>query len=260
MQNAALRELGLDSEWSYEAIEVSPDDFEPLVRELAAGGEFAGVNVTVPHKVAALLVADESGDAAASIGAANTLTFRDGRIRADNTDAPGIVGALPRVPDGALCLVMGAGGSARAAVWGLRRAGGLVCVWNRTAINGELLAFTMGATPVADAWVRANTRGLGVLVNATTVGMEQANPAPDGAGDAAGLASLPVDGDSLGQVDVVIDLVYGPQETELIATARAAGTQVIDGLDVLVRQGAASFEIWTGRTAPIEAMREAVGS
>ncbi len=99
MQNAALADVGLGGEWSYEAIDVEPDRFEELVRGMEAEG-FAGANVTVPHKEAALALADEATDAARAIGAANTLTFRSGRIIADNTDAPGLIDALPESPAG----------------------------------------------------------------------------------------------------------------------------------------------------------------
>ncbi len=132
MQTAALRDLGLGDEWSYEAIEVAPGDFERLVRGMEAEG-FAGANVTVPHKLAALAIADSASRAASEIGAANTLSFADGRIAADNTDASGILDALPISPRGRRALVLGAGGSARAAIWALAGAGAEVCVWNRTS-------------------------------------------------------------------------------------------------------------------------------
>src|SRR5258707_1160745 len=118
MQSAALAELGLGEEWSYGAVEVAPEGFEAKVRELAAAG-YAGANVTVPHKGAALALADEASEAAGAIGAANTLSFSAGRIRADNTDAGGLLAALPTTPLDAPALVLGAGGAARAVVWAL---------------------------------------------------------------------------------------------------------------------------------------------
>ena len=118
MHNAALAELGLAGEWSYEAIEVAPAEFEALVRGMAAEG-FVGANVTVPHKVAALELADEASEAARAIGAANTLSFAGGRIAAENTDARGFLDSLPASPAGRRALVLGAGGSARAVVWAL---------------------------------------------------------------------------------------------------------------------------------------------
>src|SRR6187200_17466 len=118
MQSAALAELGLAGEWSYEAIEVSPDELEARVRAMPGEG-FRGANITVSHKLAALELADEASDAARAIGAANTLTFADARITADNTDAMGFLDALGWDPSGRRALVLGAGGSARAVVWAL---------------------------------------------------------------------------------------------------------------------------------------------
>src|SRR5690349_7278413 len=120
MQNAALADLGL-GDWQYEAIDVAPEEFKALVRGLPGRG-FAGVNVTVPHKETVLAVADEATDAAKAIGAANTLTFVDGQIQADNTDAPGLIDALAgRTAElmGKSALVLGAGGAGRAVVWAL---------------------------------------------------------------------------------------------------------------------------------------------
>ena len=140
MQNAALAELGLARKWSYEAIEVVPDHFAALVASLP-DDDFAGVNVTVPHKLAALELADEASAAAREIGAANTLSFgRRGRVSADNTDAAGIIGGIGAPVEGMRTLVLGAGGSARAAIWALRNAGAQVSIWNRTRQKAESLA------------------------------------------------------------------------------------------------------------------------
>ena len=133
IQNAALEALGLTG-WRYQLLPVPPDRFGETVRALAAAG-FRGANVTIPHKQAALAVADTASASARAIGAANTLTFEDdGTIAADNTDAPAVVESLPFAPAGRTALVLGAGGSARAAVWALLDAGAAeVRVWNRTA-------------------------------------------------------------------------------------------------------------------------------
>ena len=252
MQSAALAELGLAPEWSYEAIEVSPEDFEPLVRSLPERG-FAGVNVTLPHKLAALALADTATDAAREIGAANVLTFAEGAIAAENTDCDGVRGALAVEPRDARALVLGAGGSARAAVWALRRDGAEVEVWNRTAERAERLAAELGVA------VRTEDHPLGagdydVLVNCTTVGLEEAKRPPSGDPD---LKALPVDADSFGRENVVVDMVYGPYPTPLARLASERGATVADGLEVLVHQGAASLRIWTGLEPPVETMRRA---
>ena len=250
MHTAALAELGLGDEWSYEAIEVSPNEFEARVRALPREG-FVGANVTVPHKLAALELADEASRAARSIGAANTLSFGGGRIAVDNTDATGFLDALRAPPAGSRALVLGAGGSARAVVWALVANGADVCIWNRTPERAKRLADELGAA-VVGAGQRPRTESFELIVNATTVGMGAAG------GEAASLKSLPIDADSLGERHQLVDLAYGPAETELTRVARSRGAQVIDGLEVLVRQGAASLRIWTGQDPPIEAMRKAV--
>ena len=131
IQNAALEALGLAG-WRYQLLPVPPDLFDETVRALGGAG-FRGANVTIPHKHAALAAADAATDRARAIGAANTLVFGDdGAIQADNTDAPGLIDALPFTAAGTTALVLGAGGSARAAVWALLDAGGgEVRVWNR---------------------------------------------------------------------------------------------------------------------------------
>ena len=259
MQNAALAELGLAPEWTYGAIEVARDDFAALVAELAGSG-YAGVNVTVPHKIAALAVADEASPAAAAIGAANTLSFGDGRVGASNSDGVGILNALPRSPEGKRALVLGAGGSARAAIWGLRNAGAEVHVWNRTHSTAEALALELGAQFNDGS---SGAAGFDLIVNATTVGLEAANAATRSEGQPLvgdglqALKELPIDADSLHAEQVVVDLVYGSQETQLITAARRAGGTPVDGLEVLVRQGAASLRLWTGAEPPIDTMRAA---
>jgi shikimate dehydrogenase len=258
MHNAALAALGLAPEWTYEAIEVAPDDFPGLVAELPERG-FAGVNVTVPHKLAALAVASEGSKAAREIGAANTLTFRDGVVVADNTDASAIVESLPRPPAGARALVLGAGGSARAAIWALKNAGASVDVWNRTEEKAQALAEEFGVELALDP----PTAAYALIVNATTVGLDVANRVTPSGGQPLGgpgfddLKSLPIEADALHARQVVMDLVYGSEKTPLIAAAQAAGATPVDGLEVLVRQGAASLRLWTGVEAPFEVMRAA---
>jgi shikimate dehydrogenase len=250
MHNAALAELGLAGEWSYEAIEVAPPDFEALLRRME-GESFVGANVTVPHKVAALELADEVSEEARAIGAANTLSFSGGRIVAENTDARGFLDSLPAPPVGERVLVLGAGGSARAVAWALVREGAQVSIWNRTPEKAERLADELGASALPSSDERLATGNFKVVVNTTIVGM-------GGSGEGApGLKSLPIRADSLDETHQLVDLAYGTAETELARAARAHGATVVDGLEVLVRQGAASLRIWTGQDPPIETMRRA---
>lgn len=241
MQNAALAELGLSTDWTYEAIDVEADAFEGLVREMPAGG-FAGVNVTVPHKRAALEVADEASDVAREIGAANTLTFTDAGIRADNTDAEGLLAALEERPSGR-ALVLGAGGAARAVVWALAGAGCQVEIWNRTAERAEELATELGGSAIA----APGGGSYELIVNSTSLGLDGRDQFPD----------LPIEAGDIREGQTVVDLVYGESPTSLLTAAEAAGARKVDGLEILVRQGAASLRIWTGRDASLDVLRAA---
>ena len=164
MHNAALAALGLD-DWRYLRLPLPPELFEETVRALPAAG-FRGVNVTIPHKEAALALADHASEAARAIGAANTLTFEDGAIHADNTDAPGLLAALGEDPAGRTALVLGAGGAGRAAAWALREAGADVAVWNRTPERARALAADLGVRAV-DAPGPAD-----IIVHCTSVGLQ----------------------------------------------------------------------------------------
>jgi shikimate dehydrogenase len=244
MHTAALRELGLAERWAYQHLPVPPDLFAETVRALPAAG-FAGANVTVPHKEAALALADEATAAARAIGAANTLSFdAHGVVHADNTDAPGLLAALPADPRGATALVLGAGGSARAAIHALREAGaGRVLVWNRTPARARALATELGAHAVEPPLPPFD-----VLVHCTAAGLR---PGSDQ------LKDLPPLADHLSTGMSVVDLVYNAAETPLTALARERNVAVADGLEVLVHQGALSLQRWTGRPAPLAVMRAA---
>jgi shikimate dehydrogenase len=246
IHNAAFAELGLADEWTYEALDVEPGEFAGRVRALPSEG-FVGANVTVPHKRAALELADTASDSAGEIGAANTLSFEAGAIGADNTDATGFLATLPEPPAGRRALVLGAGGSARAVVWALVRERADVSVWNRTAERAQRLADELGAA-VLDATGELPAREFELVVNCTSVGLD-----PSG----SDLERLRLDPEQLGPGQVVVDLPYGFVDTELVRAARERGASVVDGLELLVRQGAASFRIWTGVEPPVDVMREA---
>ena len=233
MMAAAFRELGLD--WRYFRLPVPPELFAETVRALGSSG-YIGANVTIPHKLAALELADEATPAATAVGAANTLSFSEGRIEADNTDAAGILDALGEpVPERAL--VLGAGGAGRAAVWALEQAGAEVAVWNRTPERAEGLGVRRVEQPEPAQ----------LVVNATTVGMAGEDDTP---------ARLGLD--AIDPPEVLLDLVYGDEPTTLVRWAAERGARVVDGREVLVRQGARSLEHWAGVSAPVEAMRAAL--
>jgi shikimate dehydrogenase len=255
MHNAAFAALGLSNEWSYEAIEVPPEEFAERVRALPARG-FVGANVTVPHKAAALELADDSSEVASAIGAANTLSFERDAIRADNTDAAGFLAALPEAPAGMRALVLGAGGAARAVVWALISEGARVEIWNRTPEGATRLASDLGGRVIDPGGGALPVSGVDLIVNTTSVGMGVSGPG----GPGTDLKALRMDADVFGDRQLVVDLAYGPDDTDLARAARERGARVIDGLEILVRQGAESFRIWTGIEPPLDAMRRAVRS
>ena len=242
IHNAAYAELGLD--WHYVKLPVPPELFEETVRALPGSG-YRGANVTIPHKVAALRIGDEASPAADAAGAANTLTFAEGRITADNTDAGGLLDAIGRPVTGLRALVLGAGGAGRAAAWALREAGAAeVAIWNRTSERARALADELGLA-------HAERPGpADLLVNATSVGLDPATSTADALAELGLTACDPP--------PIVADLVYrAGAPTPVQQWAERAEATVVDGLEVLVRQGARSFELWTGRPAPLERMRAA---
>ena len=235
----ALAELGLD--WRYVRLPLAPERFAETARALPGSG-YRGINVTIPHKRAAHDLADELTPAASAIGAVNTLTYEDGRIEGDNTDAGGFLDALGADPAGWRCLVLGAGGSARAVAWALREAGaGEVSIWNRTAERATALAGEFGVRSVAAPEVAE------LVVNCTAVGLDKALPQADAVA-AVGLSDIDPPA-------TFFDLNYGAEPTQLARWAQQGGGHVVNGLEMLVRQGARSLGRWTGRQAPLEAMR-----
>ena len=243
MHAAALAAAGLP-EWRYQKLPVPPERFAETVRALPALG-FRGVNVTIPHKEAALALADTASVAAREIGAANTLTFEPGgTITAENTDARGLLEAIGKPVRGRRVLVLGAGGSARAAVWALLRGGAeQVQLWNRTPERAEALARELGATAVSQPGAHD------IVVNCTAVGLHDSEES---------FKTLPLQVEYWEAGTLVVDLVYRDGGTLLTRVARERGTEVVGGLEILVAQGAASFERWTGRPASRTAMRAAV--
>lgn len=256
MHNAAFRALGMD--WCYVPLHVAPAQLEAALRGLVALG-FVGANVTIPHKEAVARLADERTPAAEAIGAVNTLTILPGgRLRGDNTDAGGTLAALREAGvevAGQRAVVLGAGGSARAVAYALAASGAQVVLANRTPERAAALAASLQPRVAGrlEAIALADTGALQaaldearLLVNATSVGL---HPGPD-------LSPLP-EGARLHPGLAVLDLVYAPRQTRLLRQAVHAGCQAVEGLRVLVHQGALAFEMWTGRPAPIEVMSHA---
>jgi len=255
MHNAAFAALGLD--WVYVPLPVYPDHVGEAVRGLRAMG-FAGANVTVPHKQAVLPHLDDLSYTAQVVGAVNTIVVRDGVLYGDNTDAAGFLGALSDAgfdAAGAYVAVLGAGGAARAVVQALAQAGARrVRLYNRHVGRAWRLCRDMAKFyPEVHFQAAALERVCEIedetdlLVNTTPLGMwpeTEASPWP---------VAWPIPSQL-----TVFDLVYNPAETLLLTQARATGAETVSGLGMLVHQGAAAFELWTGHRAPVAVMREAL--
>ena len=255
MHNAAFQSLGM-TDWHYDAMEIPPDIVRHGVSEPRQHG-YIGINITIPHKQAVMRYCKPDALARA-VGAVNTIDFRTDI--GTNTDVPGLIEDLQahNVPlKGETVIVLGAGGAARAAVYGLWQAGAQVIVVNRTpekaqamltelTISGGVL--NVGVLSMAEAL----NASASLIVNSTPVGMYPHTDASPWSED------LPFP-----EGITVYDMIYRPAKTRLMAQAEAHGGRAIGGLGMLVRQGAAAFEIWTGRPAPLDVMfaavREALG-
>lgn len=262
MHNAAFEALELD--WRYIALPVSaglPPRIGEAVLGLRALG-LCGANVTVPHKQAVIPFLDELTDAALSIGAVNTITVQpDGRLVGDNTDAPGFIADLRDNdvdPQGKNVLILGAGGSARAVVYGLATAGAkTITIANRTQERAqELVASLQARLPNCQLQACALPDDLSdvsqnsaLIVNCTSLGM---TPNVEGL---PWLPELPFRKDQ-----AVYDLVYNPRKTQLLIQAEKDGATAIGGIGMLVWQGVIAFELWTGTTPPVDIMRQAIGA
>jgi shikimate dehydrogenase len=246
-----LRTLGIEGGYVIEA--VPPEDFAVFVRRLSMHG-FVGANVTLPHKERALALSTPDARARA-VGAANTLWYEAGELRATNTDVEGFINNLDACASGwdkaTDALVLGAGGSARAVVFGLIERGiKHVHLANRTIERANALADQFGASVHPVAWdaIGELLPRAGLLVNTTSLGMR-------------GQPALELDVGRLADDAVVADLVYLPLETPLLAAARARGLKAADGLGMLLHQAVRGFELWFGQrpevTSELRAMVEA---
>ncbi|MGB8224452.1 MAG: shikimate dehydrogenase [Polyangiales bacterium] len=257
MHEAAARALGI--ELRYERFEVAPADLAQALRRKHRE-EIDGYNVTVPHKEAVMGLIDEVAPAARMIGAVNTVVRAAGRYVGHNTDAPGLVRSLEEAGlelDDARVVVLGAGGAARAAVVGLSEAGASkVVVLSRRPERSRALSQSLAGRLEAELewgpWSEARSyfESATLLVQATSATLES-NP-----GAAEFAASLPIE--VLPAEATVIDLVYKPLRTSVLARAEDRGLSVVDGLGMLLHQGSIAFEMWTGLVPPIDVMRSAL--
>lgn len=248
IHNAAFDALGLD--WAYVAFPVLAGEATAAVAGMRALG-IEGLSVTMPHKADVIGALDRLSEDAEALGAVNCIS-RDGRaLVGHNTDGAGFVAGVMDDfgfdPAGSTCVVLGAGGAARAVVRALARAGARsVTVVNRTRERGQTAAALAGS--VGSVGAAAQVADAELVVNATPVGM----------GSTGADAGLPCDPALLAGGQIVAELVYHPARTPLMAAAEQAGARTSNGTSMLVHQAAVAFEIWTGEPAPLDAMRAAV--
>ena len=241
----------LDLNWCYVACEVQPENLRAAIVG-AQAMSFAGLNLTVPHKLLAVDMVDQLDESAKRWGAVNTIRFGPDGVTGFNTDAEAIVASLREdlgfTVAGARVLLLGAGGAGRTAALKLAAENAELYLVNRTTAKAEAIAAEIRQQiPSARVQVGYPAGGIDLLLNATSLGL--------GADDAS-----PLDGRqfSFSQTRAVYDMIYRPAETKLLAAAKAAGCQTANGLGMLVHQGARAFEIWTGKPAPVAVMRRAV--
>lgn len=247
MHNAAFAELGLN--WRYLAFEVDPKNLRAAIEGARTMG-FAGINLTVPHKLLAVDMVDELDVSAKKWGAVNTILFNDNRTTGFNTDADAVVTSLREDLKinlrGATVLLLGAGGAGRTAALKLaaENVAELFLV-NRTQAKAEEIADEIKKQfPSVNVSVGFPKSKMDLVLNATSLGLK-----PD---DASPLDEKLF---TLKNTNAVYDMIYRPAETPLLAAAKKAGCQTANGLGMLLHQGAKAFEIWTGKTAPLEVMR-----
>ncbi|MEM2537582.1 MAG: shikimate dehydrogenase [Candidatus Bathyarchaeia archaeon] len=254
MHNAAFRHLKIDV--VYVAFNVKENMLEDAVKGMRSFG-ICGMNVTMPHKTAIIKYLDESDPVANFVGAVNTVLNANGKLLGFNTDGIGALRALEEngvKPKGKRVLILGAGGAGRAIAFQLAQETDELVILNRDVNKARLLADALRkrfnkkvvgngiSHNVLKNWIE----DVDVLINATSVGMHPHQ------------YETPVDKSLLRPNLTVMDIVYNPVETKLLKEAKSVGAKVIYGTEMLVFQGAASFEIWFNRSAPVSVMREAI--
>lgn len=244
MHNAGYEALGLD--FVFVGARIKPEDLAAFVAGIRVMG-IRGVSCTLPHKLAIMEHLDEIDDVARSIGAVNTIVNDSSRLTGHNSDWIGIVASLEALTSlqGKKVALLGAGGAAHAAAYGVTSKGAELTVYNRTLENARQLANQFGATarPLDDV---AEVAAMDIVINTTSVGLS-----PDE--DQTPLAKEHINGRQ-----IVFDTIYAPLETRLMREAKQQGATVIPGTEMLLQQGLAQFKLFTGREAPEAAMRQAL--
>lgn len=259
MHNAALKEAGLN--YCYLPFQVKPEYLKDAVKALRVLN-IIGVNVTIPHKERVMEFLDEIEESAKLVGAVNTIYQKEGKLIGTNTDAPGFLNSLQNFgfnPEGKRVVILGAGGAAKAVAFSLARAGVYyMCIINRTISKAQdltkkiaphIIKGIVKATLYNEENIKEEMKTADIIINATSCGMwPKIEETP--------VQSFP----DLKEGTLVYDLIYNPLKTKFLKKAEEKGAKVISGEDMLLQQGAISFQIWTGKPAPQDVMRQALNS
>ena len=245
MHNAAYEKLAIDDQFVYLGANLKVANLKEVILAMRVMDNFYGLTCTIPHKVEVLKYLDWVDEKAKKIGAVNTVVKKNGLLCGYNTDWLGAVIPLEKITSlkGKKVLVVGAGGAARAIVYGLKEKEAVVYILNRTLEKAKNLAKEFKAK-VLTFNQQKEVSNFDIIINATSVGMEPL------------VNETPINPSFLKKNQIVFDVVYNPKETKLLKEAKKKGAKIIYGLEMLLHQGVAQFEIYTGKKAPVEVMRK----
>src|SRR3989344_8894265 len=246
MHNAGYEAVGIDDQFVFLGARVKVQDVGLAVQTMRKMG-IHGLSCTIPHKVVVMKFLDEVDETVRKIGAVNTVLNQNGKLVGFNTDWVGVVIPLEKITTlfGKKALVLGAGGAARAVVFGLLKRGTKVKIFNRTNETAIKLAKEFGCE-VTDLKIKSEIKDFDIIINTTSVGMKPLEN------------NMPIPAEFITNKQIVFDIVYVPFETKLLKEAKKRGAKIIHGIEMLLHQGTAQFEIYTGHKAPEKAMRKAL--
>lgn len=244
IHNAGYKKLGIDDEFIYLSADVKPEDLKTAMDGIRVLG-IKGVSVTMPHKQTVMKYLDKIDKEAQKIGAVNTIVNRKGKLTGFNTDWTGALTALEQKTElkNKRIGVIGAGGAARAIVYGLKIKGAIIKIYNRSQDKAKLLAEEFGCG-YSGLNSLEDLSTMDVIINAASLGMNR--------------NTSPIDIKFLNKKQIIFDIVYSPKETKLIKDAKTIGAKVIYGYEMLLYQGVEQFKLFTGLEAPVEVMRKAL--
>jgi len=242
MHNAAFKKLGIDDQFIYLSAEVKPENLKMAIEGMK-GFDIKGMSVTIPYKQVIMKYLDKIDKDAETIGAVNTIVNKDGKLTGYNTDWTGALTALEKRVKlkGKKVALIGAGGAARAIVYGLTKKGAIIKIFNRSIDKAKQLAKAFRCE-YTDLKYLDEIVKMDIIINATSVGMNK--------------DKSPIDKKFLRENHIIFDVVYSPKETKLIREAKQKGAKIVYGYEMLLYQGIAQFELYTGMKAPSETMRK----